>query len=433
MRFLPTAVILALLLAPFLAAQNGLRLTRVPDQVVLPARAGTNLLLEVAVIGEPELIWLARTRDQIARVPLSPAGGGRYQLNLAEPEVLRLLHAELASGTFRIFARFGADVVASAEIGWRRGETPATRPQCFVLARDGSKKKASKEQVRWLDPAAVERFEVHGISAPVARVIARAGHTDCPMTWRPDDRLFVLELNDGLRRSLLAAGEFALEVRAGTETTLFDWRVVPDRIDFPDEALTLTVMQRRHARIPGSRDWLEVRLGDITMGQVMLSMHDAEDGVVVEPRLVAEHDPVEFALAGESYVLSIDKLRNRLIGDDWAELSLVPKPAFKPDPIAALIRRVRDSEGVTFVRDGKDYDGKMAAQLLRARLGSHRGARPTPPQFVAMGGKSSTTGKPYHVRLANGEQQDAAAWLGELLRAIEAENAAAAAKSRGQK
>ena len=83
---LPISAVLttAALFAPGLLAQSGLRLTRVPDRVVLPPPAGSNLLVEVEVTGKPSAIWLARARDQIGGVKLTASGRGSYQINLAD-------------------------------------------------------------------------------------------------------------------------------------------------------------------------------------------------------------------------------------------------------------------------------------------------------------------------------------------------------------
>lgn len=401
-------------------AQEGLRLTRVPDRVVLPPKPGSNLLVEVTVAGEPARIWLARDRDQIGGVPLVASGRSTWQINLADPRVLRLMPADRAEGTFRVFARIGGQLAESTDIAWTRAEVPAARVKCFLVGVDGRRRQGTGEQVRWLDPGGLERIEIHGTKAPQARAVARAGTTDLPLTWRERQRQFVLELNDGLRKSMQESGALAIEVRVGAETVLFDYHVVPDRLEPVDDPAFL-VMQRRSGPIPGSRGWLEVRLDDITMGRVLLSIVDAEGRVVAAPRLVGDRDGVGFALAAQEYTLRVDKLVNRLIGDDHAELSVMKADEFEPDVIAELIRRVEAAAGITFVREGKNYGSAMAAQLLRARLGSHRGRRPTPAEFVVLAGRSSTTGNPYHVRTKDGRQVEAEKWLGELVAEIEAE------------
>ena len=404
-------------------AQDDVRLTQVPERVVLPARSGTNLLLEAEVPPATDRVWLAASRDQLARVPMRSVGGQRFQLNLADPRVLRLLHAERGEGEFFVFAARAAAVHRSAPVSWTRGEQPAARLRAFLIGTDGVIEKASKDEVRWLDPATIERFEVHGVRAPSARAVARAGQIDIPLSWRADDRFFALDFNDGVRRSLQDANRAAIEVRVGDVTTMFDYRIVPARLAV-DADPTFTVMQRRRGNVPGSRGWLEVSLGDVTMGQVLLAIHDATGRTLVAAHHVAERDPVEIRLADESYVLTIDKLTNRLIGDDWAELSVRPARDFVPDAIAQLIRAVAAADGMTFVREGRDYPPTAAAQLLRARLGSHRGERPTPAQFLEMASRSTTTGKPYRVRDAAGNERNAKDWLQELLEAIESDNAA---------
>ncbi|MCR9248082.1 MAG: DUF5329 family protein [bacterium] len=410
-----------------LPTQDGLRLTKVPDRIVLPPPAGGNLLIEVTASKRPERIWLASNRDQIGGVDLRPSGDRHWQINLADPKVLRLLPADRERGTLKVFARVERRVIESAEIAWSRREVPIGRVKCFLVDRDGQRREGTKEQVHWLDTSKLESIEIHGTTAPRAKVLARAGEIDFPLAWRARERQFRLELNDGLRDSMQLAGTLAIEIRTGPETRQFRWRVVPDRVTASDEQ-TFIVKQRRIGLVPGTRGWLEVRLGDITKGQVLLSIRDASDRVVVAERSVAPLEGVDFSLPGgtNEYTLRIDRLVNRLVGDDHAELSVVPAKMFRADVITLLIRRVEATEGLTFVREGREYDAKMAARLLRARLGSHRGKRPTPREFAVLAGRSSTTGKPYLVRTKRDPEDEnpvdeipAQEWLESQITAIE--------------
>jgi len=85
--------------------------------------------------------------------------------------------------------------------------------------------------------------------------------------------------------------------------------------------------------------------------------------------------------------------------------------------IDALIDRVAHAKGVVFIRNGSEYTAtEAAAHLQRKREAAGDKVR-TPEQFIdALGARSSMSGKPYRVRLADGREMDSAVWLNGLLR-----------------
>ncbi|MFO1077759.1 MAG: DUF5329 family protein [Planctomycetota bacterium] len=422
----PHSFLLGLLIAGgAVSAQDAVRLTRVPERVVLPAPSGSNLVLEVEVMGAAKRVWLARTERDLDGVPLTAAGNARYQLNLADARVLDLLRAGEASGSFRVNAGIGDATVASAPIAWSRGDAPVARVRCHVVGDGAEPVVLGSDGEHWLDLAQCTRLEIHGVGAPLAQAKLVAGTTDLPLPWLRDRRRFGLDLNDGVQKALQAAGRATIDVQCGDELVQFAFRVVPDRVG-GELGEVFPVMQRQRAFVPGTRDWLEVRIDDITMGQVLLEVVDANGRPVVAARHVADRDDVPFALGGQRYVLFVDRLVNKLIAEDWAELSVRPAADFRPDLIARLIRRVDSAADVKFVREGQPYDADIAAQFLRARRLALRGPAPTPREFVEVASKSSRTGEPYHVQKADGTLVPARDWLLEQLAAVERDAAAGA-------
>ena len=129
----------------------------------------------------------------------------------------------------------------------------------------------------------------------------------------------------------------------------------------------------------------------------------------------------------------IEKLVNLLIGDDHAELRVERAAGFQQDAIALLIRAVGASEDV-FVREGKDYAGDLAMQLLIAKLGSHRGKAPTVDEFVdTIASQSSKTGEPYRVRRKDGTTVTMREWLLQARRELEAKEKAKEQANAGAK
>ena len=72
----------------------GLRLKGVPNRLVLPAPAGTNLILTATLTsGSARTVWLAKKKDSKLRLFLTKVGDREYQINLADAEVAGALRA----------------------------------------------------------------------------------------------------------------------------------------------------------------------------------------------------------------------------------------------------------------------------------------------------------------------------------------------------
>jgi hypothetical protein len=75
-------------------------------------------------------------------------------------------------------------------------------------------------------------------------------------------------------------------------------------------------------------------------------------------------------------------------------------PATEKDRIEALIRHVESLADAKFIRNGVEYDSKAAGQFLRAKWKANESAIKTAQDFINnVATKSSTTGKPYLIKL----------------------------------
>jgi hypothetical protein len=104
-----------------------------------------------------------------------------------------------------------------------------------------------------------------------------------------------------------------------------------------------------------------------------------------------------------------------------AEEAPAPDPAAERAKIEFLLKTVAESP-VTFVRNGSEYDGKKAAEHLRAKWKGAGGEVQTARQFIELcATKSSLSGKAYEIILADRKTRvPCAAWLEALLTAHEA-------------
>jgi hypothetical protein len=98
-------------------------------------------------------------------------------------------------------------------------------------------------------------------------------------------------------------------------------RSVP-KLDLPGESVEMVVMQREERSIPGSDGSVRIRLGDITDGQVLLSVGTDDEDKLLERTSVAQGDTVWFSVGKQKYTVHVEELRNILIGDDFAKITV---------------------------------------------------------------------------------------------------------------
>lgn len=89
-------------------------------------------------------------------------------------------------------------------------------------------------------------------------------------------------------------------------------------------------------------------------------------------------------------------------------LVLIPSTAFARDAkqdarIEHLISAVEKLKGAVFIRNGTEYDPKAAGSHLRMKLKKGGDRVKTAEDFIdGIAAKSSTSGKPYQIRMADG-------------------------------
>ena len=409
------ATMLCLLAAT--GAQNGIRITTIPPVLALPAPPGQNLILEVEVPGQARSVWLGLDRADDTRIPLTFAGGRRWQINLAGGRVDRLTRRDKAEA-LRVYADVDGKQLNSARIVFARAVLDNTPVRCTAhLAKLAQPRLLRAGRTAWLDPRVVERIEV-ATNVPDSVVMAHMGGTDRPLVRARKTGPFVLTIDDGTRKAWDEAGALELLVQRGTDSFLARRIVaIPAEPAIPAEGETFSVMQRKRVFVPGTREYLYAVVGDVTAGQVMLTVTTNDGTVLVDQKSLHERDRAEFTMAGTRYAIVVEELKNLLIGDDFVELRFSRASAIKRDPIAELLMVVKNA-GVKFERDGKTFDGKTAAIHIRKKL-DLLAADPGVDQFIdEVATKSGMTGQAYLVHLDDGSTKTMREWLREQLKAL---------------
>ena len=92
--------------------------------------------------------------------------------------------------------------------------------------------------------------------------------------------------------------------------------------------------------------------------------------------------------------------------------------------IDKLIRHVELQRGLVFIRNGSEYTCEQAAKFLRGKMEAMGKEVSTARDFIErIATKSSMSGKPYQIRLADGTVMPAGHYLHEELKRIESQPA----------
>ena len=184
----------------------------------------------------------------------------------------------------------------------------------------------------------------------------------------------------------------------------------------PDGTARLRIEQRGSEPVPGSAGRLHVHLGDITRGQVAITISHADGRVVLATTSLAEGATRSFAFDGERYRVTLHDLQNRLLGEDYAVLEFGMRPSER-ERIEALLAAIERAD-VALIRNGEVHSAAKAIAHLR-RKWKHVGGELTAEQFIdAIASRSSTTGRPYLIKRREGPVE-AAVWFREQLRALD--------------
>ncbi len=204
-----------------------------------------------------------------------------------------------------------------------------------------------------------------------------------------------------------------------TEQTSAPEPAAPTVLDAPVE---FTVSQRSTTPLPGTNEEVVITLGDITGGQVMttLSWHDGTP--VVDTRSISQNDVVSFTVSNQTYKIKLKLLTNVLVGEDSAVFQLWPttierdKVLSQSQKIETLILSLRQLEGARFIRNEQEHTLDKAIAHMRMKWKWKRSEIKTAEDFIRIAGsKSSTSGKPYMIRLSDGTETKAEEWFSKQL------------------
>jgi len=100
--------------------------------------------------------------------------------------------------------------------------------------------------------------------------------------------------------------------------------------------------------------------------------------------------------------------------------SAADTPLTEKQKIEALIKHVEELKDTKFIRNGSEYDAKSAGTFLRSKWRSQETELKTAQEFIDKAASvSSTSGKPYLIRLSDGKEVQCAEYLKAELKKLD--------------
>jgi len=345
-------------------------LTGIPSSLSLPAPAGTNLLVTATIAGgETESCWLARTDAPQIRIMLTKIGDNTYQVNLGDSATGQALSAG-GSGSFCVWVKLkNGGEVRSISISFR-GRAPgekATRELYLITAGGGREKLEICEWMpTWFNADAASQL-IFVTTAGGFEAKARIGSREFPFVPDADGKTYALAFDEQVLTSLRGTGEMRLMCKKDEqwEALSGSLRAIPASLDLKQQSAKFTVYQRSLAWIPGAKDYYCLSLGDITAGQVLISISTADDKRVLERQSLRQGGTVNLTIGKVEYEILLSEMVNMLIGNDYAIFEIARKGFFLNRRVEKVIERVRNTDLTIFRDDAKIEAGKLAEEIER--------------------------------------------------------------------
>jgi hypothetical protein len=187
-----------------------------------------------------------------------------------------------------------------------------------------------------------------------------------------------------------------------------------------------TMAQRSTVPLPGSHGKIVITIDDITRGQVLATLSWQDGKSIMATRSLRPNDVLDFTVDNHEYKIKLKKLKNVLIGEDYATFELWPVTAemdhllSENEKIEKLILSLKQIRGAKFIRNGKEYTADEAVAHLREKWEWKKSEIKTAEDFIRIvGAESSVSGEPYLIRFSDGKQRESEAWFREQLKLLE--------------
>ncbi len=180
----------------------------------------------------------------------------------------------------------------------------------------------------------------------------------------------------------------------------------------PESGFSFKLHQRDYIEIPSSAGSVICQIDDITMGQTQLTISN-EDKILIS-KSIQPKETLVFEYSERQYQIICEHLENRILGNDYGHFSIQfltnsIRLDSEIEKIEDLLSKIEKAD-LIFIRNGKEYSSHDASAHLRTKWKQS-------PEIVNLNdfidkiaSHSSTTNKPYQVKMKNGVIINAKDW-----------------------
>jgi hypothetical protein len=127
-----------------------------------------------------------------------------------------------------------------------------------------------------------------------------------------------------------------------------------------------------------------------------------------------------FVFAALTLVILLSRCGRQDDGGDADPPAGVSAPPTEKQKIARLLEMLEKAEGLTFIRNDAEYPSTAARKWMEYKLGKTTDTITTANDFIdKIATRSKQSGRPYLVRLPDGQTTESAHWLRARLAQIE--------------
>lgn len=327
--------------------QPTIEILQVPSELSFPMAPHANAILTVRVPAKKtRQVWLSTSPEFPGRVMLRAIGDGKYQINLADEVVYRVLQADDKAQKFYVYAqdakgRINRSLALSFRIGKRKVDAfdPMDIPYAQVWT-DGVEEswerrsypfpllalgwvESSPRRGPWLAPDHTKKV---WFSCTVrAEATFSSGGKSWPMTPAGKDRAMLdvtKEIAEIVRKTRGACVEYVI-VDEGMRGKI-DMRVPPAALTLEEGANSITIAEHGTASVPGSDGYLEVSVSRIGGYQTLLALKGGDGRIFIRRTAVTRAFREPFEYGGERYDLVVVRIVQSVFGEDFIVVAFEP-------------------------------------------------------------------------------------------------------------
>ena len=218
-----------------------------------------------------------------------------------------------------------------------------------------------------------------------------------------------LPITADIRQAWEKRGHLSLYV--DKKETAIVLHVAPKALQLTPIPEAMTIFQRGRKTLSGSNNYLTISLGDITAGQVQLSLKTKENARLLTKHSIQQGGYVDFNYHEKTYRLSLLSMVNALFGRDYAIFLISPKVMTEKQKIVFLLQALQHAK-VRVLHKEQGHSGQTIALQLHKKVNDAENSSQSMDYFIAsITSESKKTGFNYKVVQRNGKTTELSQWF----------------------